>query len=90
MPLHLARRREGGAILEFFGREALCSLDPDQLVALGAAVQSGVLMGKSGDMLLLDVVALSLGIESMGGVMERLIHRNTTIPTSAREMVTAV
>jgi Fe-S protein assembly chaperone HscA len=80
----LVRRRVEG----FFGREALCSLNPDEVVALGAAVQAGVLMGKSGDMLLLDVVPLSLGIESMGGVMERLIHRNTTIPTSARERFT--
>ena len=80
----LVRRR----VKEFFGREPLCSLNPDEVVALGAAVQSGVLMGKSGDMLLLDVVPLSLGIESMGGVMERLVHRNTTIPTSAREEFT--
>jgi Fe-S protein assembly chaperone HscA len=80
----LVRRR----IAAFFGREPLSSIDPDQVVALGAAVQAGVLMGTQSSVLLLDVVPLSLGIETMGGVMDRLIHRNTTIPTSTTENFT--
>ncbi len=67
---------------KFFGKKPNVSVNPDEVVAIGAAVQAGVLAGDVKDVLLLDVTPLSLGIETMGGVMTRLIERNTTIPTS--------
>ena len=80
----LVRRR----VEELFGRTPHSHLDPDEVVALGAAVQARILAGGITDMLLLDVTPLSLGIETLGGIVSILIPRNTTIPTSAREMFT--
>ncbi len=73
---------------ELFGKRPHSELNPDEVVALGAAVQADILGGHNKEILLLDVTPLSLGIETMGGVMSALIRRNTTIPTSAKEMFT--
>ncbi|MBF6057892.1 MULTISPECIES: molecular chaperone DnaK [Thiomicrorhabdus] len=69
------------AVKEFFGKEPRKDVNPDEAVAMGAAIQGGVLSGDVSDVLLLDVTPLSLGIETMGGVMTKLIEKNTTIPT---------
>jgi len=70
---------------EIFGKEPNRSINPDEVVAVGAAIQGGVLQGDVKDVLLLDVTPLSLGIETLGGVMTKLIEKNTTIPTSKKE-----
>jgi molecular chaperone DnaK len=75
----LVRRR----VEEYFGRKPHTDLNPDEVVALGAAVQADILTGGRRHMLLLDVVPLSLGIETYGGVVDKLIHRNTTVPARA-------
>jgi len=71
---------------EIFGKEPNKSVNPDEVVAVGAAIQGGVLAGDVKDVLLLDVTPLSLGVETMGGVMTKLIEKNTTIPTSKKEV----
>lgn len=73
------------AVKEFFGKDPSKGVNPDEVVALGAAVQGGVLNGDVDDVVLLDVTPLSLGIETMGGVMTKMIDANTTIPTSKTE-----
>jgi len=71
---------------QFFGREPVKGVNPDEAVALGAAIQAGVLKGEVGEVLLLDVTPLTLGIETLGGVATSLIPRNTTIPTSKSQI----
>ncbi len=80
MPLIIER------VKAFFGKDPNRSINPDEVVALGAAVQGGILTGEVKDVLLLDVIPLSLGIETMGGVATKLIERNTTIPASRSQI----
>src|SRR4029077_3578611 len=83
-PIPLVRKTVG----DYFERPPHCELNPDEVVALGAAVQADILESGVKTMLLLDVTPLSLGIETMGGVVAKIINRNSTIPASASEMFT--
>src|SRR5438046_10007424 len=74
-------------VKEFFGKEPRKDVNPDEAVAVGAGIQGGVLKGDVKDVLLLDVTPLSLGIETLGGVMTTLIKKNTTIPTNFSQTV---
>ena len=74
------------AVKDFFGKEPRKDVNPDEAVAMGAAIQGGVLSGDVKDVLLLDVTPLSLGIETMGSVMTKLIERNSTIPTKKSQV----
>ena len=74
------------AVEEVFGKQPNRSINPDEVVALGAAIQGGILSGDVRDVLLLDVIPLSLGIETLGGVATKLIEKNTTLPTSASQV----
>ncbi|MBI4122077.1 MAG: molecular chaperone DnaK [Parcubacteria group bacterium] len=80
MPLVLKK------VEEFFGKKPNITINPDEVVAVGAAVQAGILQGDVKDILLLDVTPLSVGLETLGGVMTKLINRNTTIPTSKEQV----
>jgi molecular chaperone DnaK len=73
-------------VKDFFGKEPHTGVNPDEVVAMGAAIQAGVLQGDVKDVLLLDVTPLSLGIETLGGIMTRMIDRNTTIPTKKSQV----
>jgi molecular chaperone DnaK len=73
-------------VKQFFGKEPHKGVNPDEVVAVGAAIQAGVLQGDVKDVLVLDVTPLSLGIETLGGVFTRLIDRNTAIPTKAVQL----